>query len=120
MTFQRSDLSLLHGERCSNSATGWLQAAEGFSAQTDQSKRVEPPFAAARSDDGKRWIITAWTGGQRAWANPPVPCIHADPKFPDCAPGQTQRLRGWLWFYEGTAIDAELIRLKAQMAGIEK
>jgi hypothetical protein len=56
-----------------------------------------PPVAAvARSHDGRRWIITAWERCQRAWADPPVPCLHSDPQFPDCAPGETQRLRGWL------------------------
>jgi hypothetical protein len=96
-----------------------LTAAAGFSAQTAQNKRLDPPFAAVRSEDGKRWIITAWTDCQRAWANPPVPCMHSDPKFPDCPPGETRRLRGWLWFYEGDAIDAELARLKTQISATE-
>jgi hypothetical protein len=93
-----------------------LKACAGFSAQTRENKRLEEPFAAVRSEDGTRWIITAWTNCNRAWANPPVPCMHSDPKFPDCAPGQTQRLRGWLWFHEGDDLDAELARLKAVMA----
>lgn len=92
-----------------------LKAAAGFSAQTSQNKRIESPIAAVQSEDGKRWIITAWTECNRAWANPPVPCLHSDPKFPDCAPGETKRLQGSLWFYEGDVIDAELVRLKAQM-----
>ena len=29
------------------------------------------------------------------------PCLHSDPRIPDCAPGKTQRLRGWPSFYEG-------------------
>ena len=94
-----------------------LKAAEGFTAQTNDNKRLENPFAVARSADGRRWIITAWERCQRAWANAPVPCLHSDPQFPDCAPGQTERLRGWLWFYEGDAIDAELARLKVLTGG---
>jgi hypothetical protein len=39
--------------------------------------------------------------------------MHADPQFPDCAPGETQRLGGWLSFYEGTDIDAELRRISS-------
>jgi hypothetical protein len=31
----------------------------------------------------------------------------------DCPPGQTKAVRGWLSFYEGSDIDAELKRLKA-------
>ena len=92
-----------------------LKAAAGFTAQTAQNKRLDAPFAMVRSDDGRRWIITAWENCHRPWANPPVPCMHSDPKFPDCAPGVTQRLRGWLWFYQGADIDQELVRLGAEM-----
>lgn len=90
-----------------------LQAAAGFNAQTSQNKVFKPPFIATRSDDGRRWIITAWEPSHRLWANPPVPCMHSDPKWPDCPPGQTVRLRGWLSFYQGTDLDGELRRLAA-------
>ncbi|MBN1442872.1 MAG: CehA/McbA family metallohydrolase, partial [Planctomycetes bacterium] len=66
-----------------------FQAARGFSAQTNRNKVLAPPYAAARSDDGLRWIITAWHPFDRTWANPPVPCLHSDPRFPDCPPGET-------------------------------
>jgi hypothetical protein len=88
-----------------------LKAVEGFNQQTNANKVFKPPFIACGSPDRTRWIITAWTPLHRAWANPPVPCLHSDPKFPDCAPGETQRVRGWLWFYEGGAITNELDRL---------
>ncbi|MSU48623.1 MAG: hypothetical protein EXS37_05925 [Opitutus sp.] len=92
-----------------------LKGAAGFNAQTSQNKLLQPPFAAVRSDDGRRWIITAWDECNRVWANPPVPCMHSDPKFPDCDPGQTKRLKGWLWFYEGADIAAEFVRLRGEM-----
>jgi hypothetical protein len=88
-----------------------LKAAAGFNQQTNANKVFQPPFVACGSPDGTRWIITAWTPLHRAWGNAPVPCLHSDPKFPDCAPGQTQRIGGSLWFYEGTAITNELHRL---------
>ena len=88
-----------------------LKAAEGFNQQTNANKVFKPPLVACGSSDRTRWIITAWTPLHRAWGNPPVPCLHSDPKFPDCAPGETQRVRGWLWFYEGAAITNELDRL---------
>ena len=59
-----------------------------------------------------RWVISAWSPLHRTWANPPCPCLHSDPKFPDCKPGQTQRLRGWLSFYEGSDIRTELSRIE--------
>jgi len=37
--------------------------------------------------------------------------LHSDPQFPDVPPGETRRLKGWLSFYEGDDIDAELRRI---------
>lgn len=90
-----------------------LKGARGFEAQTNDNKVLRAPYIAARNDAGDRWIITAWVPNHRAWANPPVPCLHSDPQFPDCAPGETKRLQGWLSFYEGDDIDAELGRIEA-------
>jgi len=87
--------------------------AKGFAALTNDNKVLTNPYVACRSDDGKRWIITAWEGCHRPWANPDCPCFHSDPKFPDAEPGQTHRLRGWLSFYEGDDIQAEFKRIEA-------
>jgi hypothetical protein len=89
-----------------------LKAAQGFNQQTNANKVFEKPYVACRSADGKRWIISAWEPCHRPWANPPCPCLHSDPKFPDCAPGETKRLRGWLSFYEGTDIQSEFKRIE--------
>ena len=94
-----------------------LKGADGFNAQSNGNKRLDKPFALAHSDDGNRWIITAWERCDRPWANPPVPCIHSDPKFPDLAPGETGRLKGWLWFHEGKDIDAFLARQRHRVPG---
>lgn len=88
-----------------------LKGASGFDQQTNDNKILEKPYVACRSADGKRWIISGWEPCHRTWANPPVPCMHSDPKFPDCAPGETKRLRGWLSFYEGTDIKKEFQRI---------
>jgi hypothetical protein len=90
-----------------------LKGARGFEAQHNDNKVFAAPYAACGSTDGKRWVITAWQGHQRGWGNAKCPCLHADPKFPDCAPGETQRLRGWLSFYEGSDPAAELRRIDA-------
>jgi hypothetical protein len=89
-----------------------LKGAAGFEGLTNDNKVFASPYAACRSPDGKRWVITAWEREHRGWANPKCPCLHSDPKFPDCAPGETQRLRGWLSFYEGTDIHAEFRRIE--------
>jgi hypothetical protein len=90
-----------------------LKGATGFDQQTNDNKVFASPYVACRSADGKRWIITAWVPAHRAWANPPVPCLHADPKFPDCPPGETRRLKGWLSFYEGTDVESEFRRIES-------
>jgi hypothetical protein len=89
-----------------------LKGARGFERQTNENKVFRAPFAACRSADGRRWIITAWEHCRRAWGNAPCPCLHSDPQFPDCPPGQTRRLRGWLSFYEGDDLEAELRRIE--------
>ena len=90
-----------------------LKGAAGFDQQTNDNKVFSGCYSAASSPDGQRWIITAWEPIHRAWGNAPCPCLHADPKFPDCAPGQTQRLRGWLSFYQGRDLKTELTRIEA-------
>jgi hypothetical protein len=90
-----------------------LKSASGFNAQTNDNKQSAGPYALARAADGNRWIITAWEPLHRAWYNPRCPCLHSDPKFSDCKPGETVRLKGWLSFYEGNDIDSELNRITA-------
>jgi peptidoglycan/xylan/chitin deacetylase (PgdA/CDA1 family) len=89
-----------------------LKGAAEFNSLTNDNKLFRAPFVACRNAAGDHWIITAWESCQRAWGNAPCPCMHSDPQFPDCAPGETQRLRGWLSFYQGTDIEAELKRIE--------
>jgi hypothetical protein len=90
-----------------------LKAATGFAAQTNANKVFQTPYAACRSTEGNRWVISAWEPCKRAWGNAPCPCLHSDPQFADCAPGQTRRIVGWLSFYEGTDLKGELRRIDA-------
>lgn len=89
-----------------------LKGAAGFAGLTNENKVFRPPFAACRSEEGGRWILTAWGGIDRCWGNADVPCLHADPRFPDCPPGKTVHLTGWVGFYQGDDLDAELARLE--------
>jgi N-acyl-D-aspartate/D-glutamate deacylase len=89
-----------------------LKGARGFESQTNDNKKFQGPYTACKSIDGKRWVITAWDHANRTWGNAPCPCLHSDPKFPDCAPGETKHLVGWLSFFEGTDIEGELSRIE--------
>jgi hypothetical protein len=88
-----------------------LKFAKGFEQQSNDNKVISGSYVACHSADKKRWIITAWEPLFRAWANEKCPCLHSDPKFPDCGPGETRRLKGWLSFYEGTDIEEEFRRI---------
>ncbi|MFO0928578.1 MAG: hypothetical protein U0736_16405 [Gemmataceae bacterium] len=90
-----------------------LAGLTGFERQTNDNKVFAAPFAACRDDSGKRWVITGWERCGRAWGNPPCPCLHADPVVEDCPPGQERSVRGWLSFYEGADVHAELKRLRS-------
>jgi hypothetical protein len=89
-----------------------LKGLPGFDGRTNDNKIFARPFAACHDQAGRRWVITGWEPCVRAWGNPPCPCLHSDPQVPDCPPGDTRRVRGWLSFYEGADVDAELRRLR--------
>jgi len=90
-----------------------LAGLTGFDKLTNDNKVFASPFAACKDGTGKRWVVTGWERCGRAWGNPPCPCLHADQVVEDCPPGESRSVRGWLSFYEGADIDAELKRLKA-------
>lgn len=85
-----------------------LKNAPEFNAQTKEDKLLLKDAAAVKSADGKRWIVTACEGTGRTWQNPPVPCIHADPNFPDCASGERVAVRGRVFFYEGGDVEGAI------------
>lgn len=87
-----------------------LKQASAFNNQSNDNKLLRSPSAAVQSAGRDRWIITSWEHCGRVWANAPVPCMHADPVLPDCPSGETVRVKGKLWFYEGTDINGELQR----------
>jgi peptidoglycan/xylan/chitin deacetylase (PgdA/CDA1 family) len=89
-----------------------LRNARGFNQQSTGHHHVHGPFVAAANAGLDRWIIVAWDHDQRAWGNSYCPCMHSDPQFPDCPPGETRRVRGWLSFYQGEDLQAELQRIR--------
>ncbi len=90
-----------------------LKGLIGFNSQRRRESVIDDSFVAIKADRTNRWLITSWQPLNRAWTNPPVPCIHSDPIFPDCPPGETVKVFGKLWFYEGEDIQGEIDRLKS-------
>ncbi len=85
-----------------------LKGAPDFNTQTKENKIFRCPVSAVRSAKGDRWILIAWDYCQIPGGNQDVPCLHADPVFEDCPPGETVRAQGRVWFYEGDDIEGEL------------
>jgi hypothetical protein len=73
-----------------------LKGTPAFAAQTNDNKRFEKPLAVVQA--GERRVMTSWENCNRTWGNADCPCMHSDPTLPDCAPGQTVRVRGRLWW----------------------
>ena len=88
-----------------------LKFAKGFEQQTNDNKLFWGPYAACGNDARDRWIIMAWDPIHRTWGNQDCPCLHADPQFPDCPPGETKRLHGRFSFFEGTNVFREMLRI---------
>lgn len=87
-----------------------LKAAPDFADSTV--RIVREPYVALRAQtEDPHWMIIAWSPCHRAWHNPPCPCLHSDPKFADCAPGESSQLQGWFSFFSGEDIEAELDRI---------
>lgn len=62
----------------------------------------DEPLIATVSADGRRLIATEW--GEATYAlvgNPDHPCMHADPDWPDLAPGESAEITGRLYFFDG-------------------
>jgi hypothetical protein len=78
-----------------------LKGAASFNMQTNENKIFGKAAACAGSSAGNRWILTEWERCGRTWGNALCPCLHSDPILPDCAPGQTVRVAGRLWFAQG-------------------
>ena len=97
-----------------------LKGAPDFNEQTTTNKIFRCPATAVHSAGGNRWILTAWERCRRAWGEQMVPCLHADPVMADCAPGETVRVRGRLWFYEGKDVEQELARANAEFPSLAK
>lgn len=88
-----------------------LKAAPDFVNSTVQ--KIREPYVAVRAATKEpHWMIVGWAPCHRAWQNPPCPCLHSDPKFADCKPGESSRVQGWFSFYHGDDIDAELDRIE--------
>ena len=101
-----SNLTGLRAQVCT-----MLKGVPGFNQRIKANKVTRGNMVATRDEDGDRWLITGWQPLHRPWVNPPVPCVHADPAFPDCLPGKTVEATGIVTFFEGKDISQKLEQL---------
>jgi hypothetical protein len=69
-------------------------------------EQADVPLIATVSEDGGRVTALAFDNSYKIMTNADIPCIHADPMFPDCPAGGTAQVRGKIYFVEGTLDDA--------------
>ncbi len=92
-----------------------LGAVPGFKELTNDNKTMGTAVTVAQSTTHpNRYILVAFDNCKRTWANQNCPCIHADPTFPDAAPGERVEVNGRLWFYEGDNIQGEIAKAEAK------
>jgi hypothetical protein len=97
---------------------GWIsmEAARALPPGGEQPYRVgwrtkgnpiaDVPMAVTVSNQGDRLFAFTWERGTLSMvSNPGHPCVHADPQFPDLAPGEHASVHGKLIFFEGKLAD---------------
>jgi len=97
-----------------------LKGCRDFDQQTNDNKIFRGSLAACRNSAGDRWVILGFEPNHRTWGNAPCPCLHSDPIFPELEPGQTKYVHGWLSFYSGKDIDAELTRIGKRWNAVDE
>ncbi|MFN0167590.1 MAG: hypothetical protein ACKV22_14265 [Bryobacteraceae bacterium] len=69
------------------------------------------PVLATVSNRGPRLVAMTWNQATLSMVgNPNHPCMHADPVFPNLAPGEGHTIRGRLIFFEGKLEDFDFRR----------
>lgn len=99
-------------------AQGWItmEAARALPEGGNQPYRVgwrsrgnpiaDVPMVITQSKNGERFFALTWRESTLSMvSNPNHPCAHADPKFPDLAPGERASIAGKLVFFEGKLAD---------------
>jgi len=96
-----------------------FKGAENFDILTNENKVFQSPVAVVLSEKADHYILTAWNRCSNAWGNPDCPCMHADPIFPDCNPGDTVRITGKIWFYGGEDLDGEIKKVSEKFTSYQ-
>ena len=97
---------------------GWMRYPEALASGVKRGRwrlgwraglpSCDAPLIATESADGRRFLITEWGDATYSLTgNPDHPCMHADPVWPDLAPGRSAEITGRLECHEGTLEEYE-------------
>ena len=93
--------------------SGWISMEEAQSLEKGNEKYrfgwrtsgkpiADLPVAVTLSNEAERLVAMTWFEDTLSLvSNPSHPCVHADPRFKDLAPGEEASVRGRLIFFEG-------------------
>ncbi len=76
-------------------------------------EKADVDVAAVVSKDGKHVFAIAWPEPQSFLTNAQLPCVHADPGWPQCPPGRRALVRGKVYLMEG-GLDDLLARVRRE------
>jgi len=93
--------------------SGWLVWDRAVNSGTEKGRyrlgwrsgpaSADSPVIATLSNQGERLVAMTWHKATYSLINNPFhPCVHADPYFPDIAPGKRREIAGELIFFNGT------------------
>ncbi len=88
-----------------------VQQAGDWGASSDL---ADAPVVAVVSEDGKYVFGIAWQNAASLLSNALIPCVHADPLWPETPQGRAAVVRGKLYLMEGS-LDDLLARVKREI-----
>jgi hypothetical protein len=102
---------LVHYPVAGGEDLGWLKpGVGGWGASSDV---ADVGLVAVKATDGKHVLGLAWEHPRAIVSNWLIPCIHADPIWPECGAGKRERVRGKLYLMEG-GLDDVLARYRGE------
>ena len=78
---------------------------------------VDAPVAAVASKDGRHVFAIAWPNPRSIMSNADIPCVHADPIWPNCPAGRRVHVRGKVYLIAGT-LDDVLGRVRREIGSL--
>lgn len=93
---------LVHYPVVGGGPLSWMEAVPDWGASADV---ADVGLVAVVAADGQHVLGLAWERPRSILSNWFIPCVHADPMWPQCPPKSRVEVRGMLYLIEGTLDD---------------